>query len=158
MKKLTLLLLGILFTSVAAKAQIYNTGVGLRGGPYSGLTVKHFISDATAIEGILSTRWSGFQVTGLMEFHNQLGGTENFQWFYGLGAHIGFFDGKNTPNDHHEKDGSYTTIGVDGIIGIEYAFSEAPISIGLDYKPAFNLIGKQYFASDAGALSIRYTF
>jgi hypothetical protein len=158
MKKLTLLLLGIIFTSVAAQAQVYNTGVGIRGGYYNGLTVKHFVSDEKAIEGILTTRWSGFQITGLMEFHNQLVGTDNFQWFYGLGAHIGSYNSKNTPRDHYDKEGTYTTMGVDAIIGLEYAFSEAPISIGLDYKPALNLVGSQYFASDAGALSVRYTF
>ena len=54
-----------------SNAQDYNTGIGLRGGLSSGLTVKHFIGEKTAIEGLLATRWKGFNITGLYEIHNQ---------------------------------------------------------------------------------------
>ena len=49
----------ILMYSVSneSKAQAYNTAVGLRLGSSSGLSVKHFISQDAAIEGILHTRW-----------------------------------------------------------------------------------------------------
>ena len=158
MKKIALLLFGIVFTTFALKAQIYNTGIGLRGGLYNGLTIKHFTAKSTALEGIVSSRWSGIQATGLIEFHNQIGSRENFQWFYGIGGHVGFYDGKHTPISHQKENGAYTIVGIDAIVGLEYAFSEIPFSIGLDYKPAINLIGKQYFTGDAGALSIRYIF
>ena len=38
-----------------AMAQDYQTGVGLRLGVSNGLTVKHFLSDRAALEGILHT-------------------------------------------------------------------------------------------------------
>ena len=77
-------------------------------------------------------------------------------WYYGLGAHIGFWDGNytnwGTPGEN------YAVIGVDGIIGLEYNFSEIPFNIGLDWKPAINIIGFTGFWADGGALSIRYIF
>ena len=52
-----------------AIAQDYKTGIGIRGGTQNGLTVKHFFSEHSAIEGIVSTRWEGFYVIGLYEWH-----------------------------------------------------------------------------------------
>lgn len=137
-------------------AQEYKTGVGLRAGLSQGLTLKHFVSDKAAFEGLLSTRWAGFDVTGLYEIHNQAFEVDHLNWYYGFGAHIGFWNGKNVP--WGTLTSSYTVLGIDGILGMEYSFSEAPINIGIDWKPAFNLIGYSGFWPDGGALSIRYIF
>jgi hypothetical protein len=40
-------------------AQNYQTGAGVRLGYASGVTVKHFLTPTTAIDGILATRWEG---------------------------------------------------------------------------------------------------
>jgi hypothetical protein len=148
----------ILFMSIVAftNAQEYKTGIGLRGGFSSGLTLKHFVKRNAAFEGILATRWQGFDITGLYEIHNQAFDVEHLNWYYGGGAHLGFWNGNNvTWGDAHR---SYTVLGIDGILGIEYSFSEAPINIGLDWKPAFNVLGYTGFWADGGALSIRYIF
>ena len=156
MKKFILTLTLVIFISVFTAAQDYNTGVGLRLGFSNGLTVKHFLSQRSAVEGLLATRWRGFEITGLFEVHNQAFDIERLNWYYGFGGHIGFWNGDNT------KWGvvgtNYTIIGIDGILGIEYNFSEVPINIGLDWKPAFNLTGYTGFWGDGGALSIRYIF
>ncbi|MGB8492023.1 MAG: hypothetical protein WCE64_13285, partial [Bacteroidales bacterium] len=67
MKKIFLLLASALLISVHAAGQDYKTGVGLRLGLYNGLSVKHFFSENKAVEGILTTRWRGFDITGLYE-------------------------------------------------------------------------------------------
>jgi hypothetical protein len=139
-----------------ASAQDYNTGIGLRAGFSQGLTLKHFISSNAALEGILSTRWQGVDITGLYEIHNNAFDVEHLNWYYGGGAHIGFWDGANT--NWGKAGNSYTVIGIDGIIGMEYNFSEAPINISIDWKPAINLIGYTGFWADGGALAIRYIF
>lgn len=147
----------ILILSVfAANAQSYDTGIGLRGGPYNGLTIKHFVGEQTAVEGILTTRWGGFNITGLYEMHKIAFDTPGLYWFYGFGAHIGFWDGDNNPwfNDNE----NYTVFGIDGIIGMEYVFEDIPFTIGLDWKPAINLAGNSNFLADGGALSLRYIF
>lgn len=137
-------------------AQDYNTGIGIRGGWYNGLTVKHFLSEKAAIEGILSSRWSGFEITGLYEIHNQAFDVARLNWYYGGGAHIGFYNGDNT--NWGTRGTSYTIVGIDGILGMEYNFKEIPFNIGIDWKPALNLFGYSHFWPDGGALSIRYIF
>ncbi len=154
MKKLILIILFIGVT-VQVSAQEYTNGIGFRGGLFNGITFKHYGEDNKALEGILSTRWSGFQVTGLIEHYNDINDVENLKWFYGYGAHIGFYDDENTG---WGEDTSYTNIGVDGIIGLEYVIPNAPISIGIDWKPYLDLTGYTGFVGDSGALSVRFLF
>jgi hypothetical protein len=154
MKKVIITLSLFLFSISFIHAQDYQTGIGLRTGFYNGFTIKHFIADQTAVEGIITTRWSGFLITGLMEFHRPFS-VDRLQWYYGFGGHIGVWN--NGKNPYFDNEGG-SAIGVDGILGIEYSFSEAPFNISLDWKPAFNLIGDTGFLADGGALSIRYIF
>lgn len=137
-------------------AQDYNTGIGIRGGLSNGLTVKHFISGNTALEVILATRWEGFNITGLYEIHANAFDTPGLNWYYGFGGHIGFWDGNRSP--WFDENDSYTVIGIDGILGIEYNFEAIPLNIGLDWKPGFNLVGHSGFWSDELALSFRFIF
>jgi hypothetical protein len=156
MKKIILTLTLVIFISVYVSAQDYNTGIGLRLGFSNGLTVKHFLSQRSAVEGLLATRWRGFDITGLYEVHNQAFDVERLNWYFGGGAHVGFWNGDNT--NWGDRGINYTIIGVDGILGIEYNFREVPINMSLDWKPAFNLTGYTGFWGDGGALSIRYIF
>ncbi len=156
MKKILLTLTFVLFITLSSSAQDYNTGVGLRLGFSNGLTIKHFLGDRSAVEGILVTRWRGFEISGLYELHNQAFDVENLRWYFGGGGHIGFWNGDNTP--WGEAATNYTIVGIDGILGIEYSFREVPINIGLDWKPEVNITGFAGFWGDGGALSIRYTF
>ncbi|MEQ8582521.1 MAG: hypothetical protein RIC30_14900 [Marinoscillum sp.] len=156
MKKQILLLIMTLSLSSVGFAQDYTTGIGIRGGYFNGLTIKHFVGDKAAFEGILTSRWRGFQVTGLYEIHNQAFHTPRLNWYYGFGAHIGFWDGNET--NWGNRGDTYTVLGIDGILGIEYNFSEIPINIGIDWKPSLNLVGYSGFWGDGGALSIRYIF
>ncbi len=155
MKKLFFAFILLLATTLISNAQDYSTGIGFRGGLSNGLTVKHFISSENAVEGILSTRWQGFNITGLYEIHNQAFDTPGLKWYYGFGGHIGFW---NAHNPWFNDRGNYTVVGVDGIIGLEYSFAEVPINLGLDWKPGLNLIGYTGFWGDEVALSIRYIF
>jgi hypothetical protein len=156
MKKIVLTFL-IAFSFVAINyAQDYSTGIGLRAGFESGLTLKHFISQKSALEGIVATRWRGVELTGLYEIHNQAFKTERLNWYFGFGGHVGFWNGNyagwGTPGT------AYTVVGLDGILGLEYNLKEIPVNIGIDWKPAFNVLGYSGFWVDGGAVSIRYIF
>ena len=156
MKK-TILVLIVIAAAAGLMAMDYGTGIGVRGGLSNGITVKHFINEKTAIEGLLASRWGGFNITGLYEIHNAAAfDVPSLNWYYGLGAHIGFWSGKDV--GWADDDENYTVIGIDGIIGIEYNFEELPFNIGLDWKPAFNLTGNTEFWGDGGALSLRFVF
>ena len=154
-------ILGFLFMISAAfmaNAQDYNTGIGIRGGLSNGLTVKHFISKNSAIEGIIASRWSGFNITGLYQIHANAFDTPRLNWYYGFGGHIGFWNGKYKNHPWFEDAGSYSVIGIDGIIGLEYNIEAIPFNISLDYKPGFNFIGYNGFWGDEFAFSIRFIF
>jgi len=146
----------IIFSFISVNAQDYNTGIGLRAGYYNGLTVKHFISSNRAIEGLVSSRWRGLEITGLYEINHQAFNAPRLNWYYGVGAHVGFWNGDNT--NWGDRGHDYAVVGIDGIIGIEYNFTEIPFNVSLDWKPAINIIGYSGFWADGVALSIRYIF
>lgn len=156
MKKLMFILLIALFFGLKSNAQDYNTGIGLRGGFGTGLTIKHFLHGNKAVEGIFDSRWHGFSVTGLYEVHTRAFDVDRLNFYYGIGGHIGFWDGRYYWN--YDNDRNYTVIGIDGILGLEYNFKEIPFNIGVDWKPAFNLTDSSGFWGDGGAISIRYIF
>lgn len=156
MKKLTFVLLIALFLGLKSNAQDYNTGIGLRGGWGTGLTIKHFLNGKAAVEGILDTQWRGLSVTGLYEIHNRAFDVDRLNWYYGVGGHIGFWDGQYYRD--YKTDTNYTVIGIDGILGLEYNFKDIPFNLGIDWKPVFNLTGSSGFYGDGGAISIRYIF
>lgn len=150
----------------------YGTGFGLRGGWESGFTIKHFIKEKRAIEGILSRGWGygGARITGLYEIHKPFPGVPNLDWFFGFGAHVGFFDGRyygyygHYNGGYYDKHGNwhpngyrdyYFSLGIDGIIGLEYQIEEIPITLGFDLKPYFDIFGRGNHFGD-GAFSIRY--
>lgn len=160
MKKLgILLLLSISWMLYApeAQAQTYGTGVGLRAGVTTGLSVKHFLTAEGAIEGVIHSRWKGLIVTGLYEYHMDIREVRGLRWFYGGGAHLGTWGDRSDP-PFDDPDESYTVFGIDGILGLDYKFVDAPINISLDYKPAFNLNQDVGWWGDEVGISIRYTF
>jgi hypothetical protein len=147
------LIISMVFT-ISIHAQNYKTGVGGRLGFFSGITAKHFIKPTNAIEGIVSFRWEGFIITGLYEWQKPIKEVNGLDWYIGGGAHVGFWDG----NRYYWSSETSGVFGLDFILGLEYTFTEAPFSIGLDWKPAFNLIGDNHWWGDGVGLSVRYNF
>jgi hypothetical protein len=165
---LTFILSLIFLLSVnAAKAQNYNTGIGVRlGGVTSGLSIKHFVNSQGAIEGILGFGYHSFLITGLYEQHKDITNAPGLRWFYGGGAHIGFFryDGYYYSYKHghyiyyvDEPGASAAVGGLDFILGMEYKFRGAPFTVGLDLKPFIDFYDGVYGYWD-GALSLRFAF
>ena len=152
-----LLFIGFIFSILilsSVQAQNYKTGVGGRLGLFSGITAKHFIKPVNAIEGIVSFRWEGFIITGLYEWQKPINEFAGLDWYIGGGAHIGFWDS----NRYYWRSETSGVFGLDFTIGLEYTFADAPFSIGLDWKPAFNLIGDTHWWGDGLGLSVRYNF
>lgn len=158
--------------SSSAGGSEYNTGIGLRfGGWETGLTVKHFVKDGAAIEGIISSGWMyrGTRITGLYEWQKSISGVQGLYWFVGVGAHVGFYNERYWYNgdckdgryeykgEWYNCDGTRAVIGIDGIIGLEYKFQELPITIGLDLKPSIDVFGWGRHYGD-GAFTVRYVF
>ncbi len=156
MKKAVMMILCFSLGFNLLNAQTYETGIGLRGGPSVGITIKHFLTEKGALEGILTSRWRGVNITGLYEIHNQISELEGLRWYYGFGAHAGYWRA-NYSNNVFNND-YHLILGLDGIIGLEYNFAIVPFNLSLDWKPAFNLVGSTGFWADEFAISARYIF
>jgi hypothetical protein len=154
MKKTILIILMTIFLGSALMSQDYDTGIGLKVGMAPGLSVKHFFTTNGALEGIATYRWNGVNVTGLAEFHLPVFDTEGMYFFYGGGIHLGVWDSGKAIDKL--PTGSKFNFGVDGVIGIEYAFSDVPLCLGLDWKPNVNIVTDTRFIMDEISIILRY--
>src|SRR4026209_972069 len=93
MKKLLLLTVVACFLSLAGFSQStgssYQTALGFKIYP-GAISIKHFVKDDVALEGLLSFWNHGFRVTGLYEFHGDIRDVNGLKWYVGPGAHLGF--------------------------------------------------------------------
>lgn len=141
-----------LFLAVAvnkSSAQDYTTALGVKFWDGGGISLKHFFSEQNAGE-LVGYFWSqGMRLTGLYEIHGNITGADGLKWYIGPGAHVGFYDAKY-------GDGAF--IGVDGVIGLDYKFTSAPINLSLDWQPSFEFGSGRGFYSGWGGFAIRYTF
>ncbi len=86
----------------------------------------------------------------MYEIHGDINGVEGLKWYVGPGAHVAFYGNKY---------GGNTSIGIDGVIGLDYKINNAPINLSLDYQPSIQLTtfyGERF--TSWGGLAIRYTF
>jgi hypothetical protein len=148
MKKVLLICL-VSISALTSKSQSYTTAAGIRLGPNSaavtsGFTIKHFLNEKTAVEGILGIN-DGVGICGLYELHFPIEAVTNLQWFAGPGAYIAF---------RH----STTSFGAAGIVGLDYKFEELPLNLTIDWKPELNIISQVAFESSGLGISVRYTF
>ncbi len=156
------LIISIFTFSHVIEAQIpYKAAIGVRVGGTQGLTIKLPVGNSAAFEGIIGMYPFGMSITGLYEKHNSTN-TSGLQWYYGGGVHAGW----NTYNNYYyRKDRKYfyngrdNYFGIDGIIGLEYKVSNAPIAFSLDLKPEINFYNSGYSALylDPG-LGIKFAF
>lgn len=172
MKRISFALILSLFllTHTNVKAQGYTTGVGIRlGGITSGITLKHFIGSSNALEGIVSFGRHSFLITGLYEKHTAFPKAEGLSWFFGGGAHVGFFqDGYGYRYFYYKSHGNKikieevgyydnrTSFGLDFILGIDYKFKNAPINVSLDVKPFVDIVPGFYGYWEPG-FTFRFT-
>jgi hypothetical protein len=156
MKKVLFTLFVLLFLSLSVNAQDYKTSLGLRIGYPYGATVKHFLSKTDALEGILASSYGGLTITGLYENEHWTGKYPGLNWYWGLGAHVGFWDAGS--NVHLDSTYEGAVIGVDAVLGLEYTFDDFPLNLSLDLLPSVNLIGYTGWGGIYGALSVRYVF
>ena len=155
LRLLTVLII-LIFACGNIKAQEYNTGIGARGGFSSGLNFKHFLSAENAVEGIAAFHRGGLLITGLYEYHATAFDVPGLQWYYGGGAHIGIY-GSDHPRGWFPDNETHMTLGVDGIVGLDYKIEEIPISISMDVMPRLNIFGHTRLFYGAG-FSVRYVW
>ena len=137
------------------EAQENQKQAGFRFGNTTGFTGRIITENNFAFEGILGFRSGGAQVYGLFEVRKPLylNRLENVFLYFGGGGHFGFvrwneYDRYYDPfSNNHYYDNNYydwhtgLAFGLDGIIGMEYCFNSAPISMAVDFKPFCEVYG-----------------
>lgn len=136
------------------KAQDYKNAIGGRFGSYNGVTFKTGLNKNAMLELIGNFRSSKnvnyFQLTGLYEVYNPIGGAPGLNWYYGGGASVGSMKVKGFDGDVY--------LGVNGVLGLDYKFKGAPINLSLDWIPTLRLTPDTDFYSGDVGLGIRFTF
>ncbi len=151
--------------SAPLKAQYYDQTVGLRGGTSLEASYKRFFfytpKAQQALEILMGFQLdeninfptilydqpinNGYVLEALWVFHLDIGFDTNFSAYAGGGGYVGMYtESGRTP---------FLGGGFTAVLGIEYTFSHAPVSLGLDWKP---LLGYPRFSLARGGLTIRY--
>ncbi len=154
------MLVGLAFflPRVASAQYHYDLGLGVKiGSPWMSGTIKYFINDASAVEGLVHVGDFGFGTTALYEHHFMISGVPGLRWYIGGGGHLAFqtSDGYNPFTGVPKTNRAYA--GLDGVGGVEYVFEKVPIAIGADISPIINVFGVVGGWWNAGTY-VRYTF
>jgi len=142
----------ILLTTISycTHAQEFKQAAGIRLGWTPGFEYRIFADDYHSYRFLLSTRDRGLQAHVLKEFHqyDMFNFSDQLVFIYGAGLHAGY---ERWDVLHYNNNSQWQTTktavvaGVDGLVGVEYLFYNAPVSIGLDAKPYFEFFGKEFF-------------
>ncbi len=161
MKKIIVSLLVVLTTGIfytASAQQPYTTAVGVRLSSSNAMvsnaiSVKHFINDKMAVEGLLSFG-DPLALGALLELHQPLS-SPGLSWYYGGGAYLAFLKTVNTTTLKTSTDPNF---GAQGVIGLDYKFTNIPLNISLDWKPELNIVNDINFEPAAIGFTARFTF
>lgn len=142
------------------KNEGYNSAIGLRLGYPASLSFKTFVNDNSALEAYIGLRNWGFgkfiNLSGAYQIHKPVEGVDQLKWYYGAGASVYFW----TYDNIFLNDGfSSTSFGLQGYLGLDYAFKDAPINLTLDWIPSFFIGGSlniDSFSAGYGSLGVRY--
>ena len=133
----------LLVATLTVSAQDYNWAVGVRGGGFSGLTVKKN-NGSYALEAGVSMGSLGFNVDGVYLLQQPVI-TDGFSLYYGGGAYVGLYS-------------EALAVGAEGVVGLEYQIPGAPIAFSIDYRPAISVIPNVGFNFYNFGLGVKYCF
>lgn len=154
-----LLVSGMLsFNTMVAQHSGYKTALGVRLSSYTAMvnnsvSVKHFLNDKMAIEGLLSFG-DPLAMGALVELHQPMTAS-GLSWYYGGGAYIGFLKKVNANTQKTTTDPNF---GAQGVVGLDYKFNNIPLNISLDWKPELNIVTDINFEPAAIGFTARFTF
>jgi hypothetical protein len=151
------LLAGFFFFQTAS-AQNYKTALGVRlsssaASVNNSISIKQFITEKTAIEGLISFG-DPLAFGVLIEFHKPFSAA-GLQYYYGGGGYLSFVKTYNPNKQINETDAN---LGAQGVVGLDYKFSNVPLNISLDWKPELNIVTDINFEPAAVGFTARFTF
>lgn len=151
MTKYSFLLLFAFFSiTQLAKAQRYGNAIGIRLGNNNisrqvGITFQQRVMERTSLEAILQTDFArNSSLSLLLEKHRPII-SKRFNYYLGAGVSFGNEESfkKNEIDKEIIQTYGNSTIGIEGIGGLEFTIAKTVLSV--DYKPNFNLSGREEF-------------
>jgi hypothetical protein len=143
MKKLLLVLAFIGAIQFASAQEI-----GIRFGDVSGGDVAvdgvFSLGNMSRVHADVSFGDGGVGIDALWDFLYKPVDGESLKWYVGAGPSM-------VINDEF-------LLGASGEIGLEYRFQEAPIAIGLDWRPTLWIVEETKFHTGGFGLNVRYVF
>ncbi|HEY6172160.1 MAG TPA: outer membrane insertion C- signal [Candidatus Kapabacteria bacterium] len=143
MKKLILLLLVMSFAS-SIRAQEIGVRIGDVVGHRAAIDAVFNTEGPARIHADLSFGNGGVGIEVLWDIVYRQIGNSDFDWYLGVGPTALFH------NDAH--------VGLSGEIGVEAHFVDAPIAIGVDWRPTMYVIQSTDFDPSGFGLNIRFVF
>ncbi len=147
-KKITLLAVVALFVTTNISAQSSGFGVGLITGNPTGLSLKMWTGETTALDAAVAWNfdadWIGVHADFLLHNFNLISVSKGqLPLYYGLGAKLGL--------------GNDIAIGARVPIGLDYMFDSVPIDIFVEVVPGLMVVPAIDFDIDLG-LGARFFF
>lgn len=128
----------------------YKTGLGLLIDVGEGITLvgphlKHFLNGRDAVQGMVIFG-SGLTILGAEYSYNaRFPDAKGLMWNLGIGPQLGFYDGE-------------TAFVLRPMAGLEFKVPSAPISLGFDWRPMWDLSEDSEFIPGRFGIAFRYTF
>lgn len=159
-KKLAIASFTFLMTMTVVAQSDYKNAIGIKT---TGISFKHFLTDKNAIEVNASLwRWGGV-LSASYQIHHDISNAEGLKWYIGPAAYAGVYRHKYYEGNNKKYYNS-AILGIGGIIGLDYKFTDAPVNIALDWQPSLEFISGDYDYAGVGfgaywvGAAIRYTF
>lgn len=123
-------------------AQPYEHAVGIKAGYSSGVVYKLFLDKNGVLDGQALYNSHGFQLSALYGYQFTPYAKKRLFYFAGLGPYGGNWDEE-------------FALGVALNLGAEFVLRKAPLVMGLEWKPMFNLYKVSDYAIPDIALSVK---
>ena len=157
MKKLLLVIVAVIGLSFAANAQ---NAIGLRLGYGNEISYQTAMGsnrleiDLGSLDALLyHYNWNFLSLTGTYQWTFGLP-VDGLGWYVGPGIMGGFY------LSEYSEDYRGLSIGIGGIIGLDYQFKGIPLQLSVDARPMYAVVHPKYFnpVGYSAALGVRYTF
>jgi hypothetical protein len=169
LKKALLFTLIFTFIILSLKAQ-YFTALGGRINNLAGISFKQFshryrgngIEVIVASYQIVDPSQLGYVLVLMYEHQKRLPYFRTlgfpFDFFYGGGLHCGYYNDILLLGSGDSQAPKYLfSSGPTGIIGIERRFRKVPLTLGIDFRPYYEITSKRLM-KEFGAITVRYVF
>jgi hypothetical protein len=165
MKKNFVLCILVCLTAATVFAQknngTYNWGIGGKYVPSKfteleplAVSIKKYTKAGDALELLLTNHKDGYRGTLLFELSPALDpNKKSVRLVIGPGVHVGYQ--RNFAMERHDKN---PTVGIDGIVGLEWKLPGLPIALQADYQPSADLVGNNEIFTDWAGATLRITF